>query len=162
MAKDKKEQGEHYPLMTDEEFSSLFGKEIAGAARTLDQYANQVCQTCGGECCHRIGCEFYSPKFKTCPIQEYRPAKCRLYYCSKVAHEGDASETVRKLIEVIKDRFAHALFFDAPAIILIHDWIRELGIEEEVHRTIQAFENESMDCAETQSRLKNLIRGERR
>ena len=147
--------------MTDKEFETIFGEDIAGAARILDQYANRVCQTCGGECCRRIGCEFYSPRFKACPIYEFRPAKCRLYYCSKIASEGEDPETAGELTEVIRDSLTQALFLDAPAIILVYDWIRDMGIEEEVRQTIQALENESMDCAEAQSRLKNLVHAER-
>ena len=147
--------------MGDKEFHNTFGEEIAGATQILDHYASQVCPTCGGECCHRIGCGFYSPRFKKCPIYEYRPPKCRLYYCSKITQEGENSEIAKNLTKVIQDRFTGALFFDAPASLVIYDWVREMSIEEEVRKIIQAFENESMGCVEAQERLQNLVCGER-
>ena len=143
--------------MTDKEFETIFGEDIAGAARILDQYANRVCQTCGGECCRRIGCEFYSPRFKACPIHEFRPAKCRLYFCDRVLENDSLTAEEREMISapvkdlsaVLRQVWGLSIFLEPPVKVGEKSWLALLGVEDRVKLIVQAFENGDMDCEDT-------------
>src|SRR5512136_2667032 len=83
---------------TDAEFEAAFGVQAAGAVKMLARHAAAVCRECGGECCRRINCEFYSDRFPTCPIFDCRPAKCRLYHCERILESHALSEEERRIL----------------------------------------------------------------
>ena len=86
-------------FLTDGEFETRFGTQVVEAVKVLGRYAGTICQGCGGECCGRVGCDFYCDKFGSCPIYLYRPAKCRLYYCDKVLASESLTQEERGLLD---------------------------------------------------------------
>jgi hypothetical protein len=86
-------------FLTDSEFDAAFGAQAADATRMLSKHAATICRDCGGECCRRISCEFYSDRFSTCPIFEYRPAKCRLYFCERILENEALSKREREILD---------------------------------------------------------------
>jgi hypothetical protein len=152
-------------FLTDSEFEGLFGYQVAEATRMLAQYATATCQVCGGECCPRIRCEFYSNRFDTCPIYEYRPAKCRLYFCEKILENellGDEARWLinrpaKELSERLKDGWGLGIFIEPPVIVAGKSWLAMLGIEEEVVRIVQSLNNDQASPDEARARLMKLV-----
>jgi hypothetical protein len=150
---------------TDSEFEGLFGTQIAEATRMLARYAAGICQACAGECCRRIECEFYSHRFETCPIYEYRPIKCRFYYCEKILENELLSDEARWLVnrpakelsERLRDGWGLGIFIDPPVKIGGRSWLALLGIEEEVVRIVQSLNNDQASPESATARLVRLV-----
>ncbi|MDI6806245.1 MAG: hypothetical protein QMD14_00305 [Candidatus Aenigmarchaeota archaeon] len=154
-----------YIFLTDNEFEVLFGAEVIKATKILDKYAEQMCKDCGGECCKRIGCGFYSAQFDSCPIYEYRPAKCRLYYCEKIIENKLLSQEKRELLyksvknlsEILEYSWGLEIFFEPPIKLDQKDWLSTLGIEKDIRKIVQASENRDIDYGTAKKLLKNLV-----
>ena len=154
-----------YTFIADDEFEALFGVQVVEGTRMLERHAEKSCRACGGECCQRVECGFYSSRFGSCPIYGYRPAKCRLYYCEKILENGLLSQEERKLIdgpvgnllEVLKYAWGTGTPLEPPATAGEKNWLVSLGIEEEVNKTVQAFENDEIEHSLAKARLIGLV-----
>lgn len=94
-----------YPFLTDNEYQAFFGDGVVKATQMLNEHYKSACGSCntderkmerkrGGWCCTTINCEFYSPKFDSCPIYEFRPVGCKVSYCEDMF--SDLSNISRK------------------------------------------------------------------
>ena len=154
-----------YIFITDREFEVLFGAQIAKAKRILDRYAGKICAACGGECCQRTECGFYSVKFDSCPIYEWRPAKCRLYYCERVLESELLSQQERQLLgqramnlsRILSYSCGFEILLQPPIRIVEKDWLATLGLQEQVNRIVQAFENGELDDTSAKAKLRSLV-----
>lgn len=132
----------------------------------LDKYAVTICRNCGGECCHRIGCQFYSRRFATCPIFRYRPAKCRLYFCDKVLDNGALSKEEREVLnrpvielsKILKRNWGVGIFIEPPVKVGGRDWLSGLGIESRVTEVIKWLEAGRISPKSAQFRLLGIVR----
>lgn len=149
----------------DSEFEALFGFQIAEATRMLGRYAAGVCQACAGECCRRIECEFYSNRFDNCPIHEYRPVKCRFYYCEKILENELLSDEARWLLnrparelsERLRDDQGLHIFIEPPVRIGGRSWLTQFGIEAEVAGIVEAVNRGLISPDAGRSRLTGLV-----
>lgn len=156
-------------LPTDGEFESLFGPQIAEATRMLAGHAAVICQSCRGECCRRIECEFYSDRFDCCPIHEYRPVKCRLYYCEKILGDEVLSDEARWLLNrparELSDRLREdqglSIFIEPPVRIGGRSWLARFGIDDEVARLVRAVSSGVLSPEAGKARLTGLVRQSR-
>ena len=154
-------------FLTDSEFESIAGRDIIKALRALTdhEFTQQACAACHGKCCTDIGCGFYSTRFDCCPIFEYRPAKCRLFFCPQVLeHESLDEETrellniqVQKLSDIVKLGSADAVFGDAPARDRNERSLTGLEVEIEAKRVVEAMERELLDSDTARDRLTALV-----
>ena len=152
-------------FLSDDEFEARFGLQVAASKVVLDRCAEKVCVACGGECCKRIGCAFYSPRFDSCPIREYRPAKCRLYYCERILDSDLLEEQERRLLkEAARNvsqilRHSHGLNIVLEPHVRIgeRDWLDTLGLRGTVNAIIWAFENNELDVGLAKARLTNMV-----
>jgi hypothetical protein len=134
-------------FLTDSEFEATFGSQAAEATRMLSQHAAVVCRECGGECCRRIKCEFYSVLFGSCPIFEYRPAKCRLYFCERILENEALSERerhilnqpARELSDALKRGWGIGIFIEPPVRVGDKSWLTGLGIEVQVTEIVSSL-----------------------
>ncbi len=155
---------------TDVEFESLFGFQIAEATRMLAGHAAAICQSCRGECCRRIECEFYSERFDSCPIHEYRPMKCRFYYCEKILENDLLSDEARWLLnrparelsDRLRDDQGLRIFIEPPVRIAGRSWLARFGIENEVAGIVGAVNGGMISPEAGQARLTGLVRQCRR
>ena len=155
-----------FAFITDNEFETLCGARAVEATKILGKYADNVCQACRGKCCESIGCGFHSAKFDSCPIYEYRPATCRLYHCEIILEDGLLSQEEQELLDEPVTIFSDSMWQGRGVEMLLEpqvkvgekSWLALLGIEEEVHRIVQAFENGNIDSNLARTRLKNLVR----
>jgi len=153
-------------FITDQEFESVFGRQVAEAVALLDRHADAVCAACRGECCRRIGCGFYSPAFRSCPIFEFRPAKCRLYYCEKVLDNERLTEQERQLLSqparelsrIVEYSYGLEVLLKPPIRIGEADWLAALGIDAETRATVQALETGAIDSRLAEARLKDVVK----
>ena len=143
------------PFLSDQDFEEFFGSDIARVARILGQYADAVCPQCGGKCCRFIRCRFYSPEFGCCPIHEYRPAKCRLYFCSEITSQN--AEAALLLSRLIMDGYGLGIFLTFPAEIRGCDWLASSGIKEAVNNTMHALEKGDIDSETARGLLIGLV-----
>jgi len=133
---------------TDAEFEAAFGAQATRAISMLGKYAAGICRDCGGECCRRIKCEFYSDRFSTCPISSYRPAKCRLYFCERILESEALSETERQMLnqpavelsEALRRGWGLGIFIEPPVRVGDRTWLTSLGIEAQVAEVINSLE----------------------
>jgi hypothetical protein len=133
---------------TDAEFEAAFGAQATRAIAMLGKYAGGICRDCGGECCRRIKCEFFSSRFPTCPIFAYRPAKCRLYFCDKILENEALSETERQVLnqpavelsEALRRGCGLGIFIEPPVRVGDRSWLTSLGIEAQVAEVINSLE----------------------
>jgi hypothetical protein len=152
-------------FLTDGEFELLFGAQIAEATRMLGRHAAGICQSCAGECCRRIECEFYSDRFDNCPIHEYRPVKCRFYYCEKILENELLSDEARWLLnrparelsERLRDSQGLAIFIEPPVRIGGQSWLALLGIEGEVAEIVTSVNNGRLAPSTARARLVRLV-----
>ena len=154
-------------FLTDSEFDDIAGRDIVKAlqALTSDEHTQRACAACHGKCCADIGCGFYSTKFDCCPIFEYRPAKCRLFFCSQVLeHESLDGETrelldmqVQKLSDIVKPGSAGAVFGDAPASEGCERSLTGLEVEIEAKRAVEAMESGLVDPNTARDQLRALV-----
>lgn len=154
-------------FLTDSEFESILERDIIKALRALTnrEDTQQACAACHGKCCEDIGCGFYSTKFDCCPIFEYRPAKCRLFFCSQVIeHESLDGETrelldmqVQKLSDIVKPGSAGAVFGDAPASDGNERSLTGLEVETEAKGVVEAMERELVDSDMAREQLRALV-----
>jgi hypothetical protein len=154
-----------YIFVTDREFEVFFGAQIAKVKRVLDRYAGEICAACGGECCQRAGCGFYSVRFDSCPIYKWRPAKCRLYYCERVLESELLTQQERQLLgqratslsRILSYSCGFEILLQPPIRIVEKDWLATLGLEEQVNRIIQAFEDGELDDVSAKANLRSLV-----
>lgn len=152
-------------FLTDREFEILFGAQIAEATRMLARHATGICQSCAGECCRRIACEFYSDKFDNCSIHEYRPIKCRFYYCEKILENEMLSDEARWLLnrparelsERLRDDQGLRIFIEPPVRIGGQSWLAQLGVEAEVSGIVQSVNNGQITPGLGRDRLVRLV-----
>jgi len=155
---------------TDAEFEAVFGAQAAQATRMLSKHAATVCRDCGGECCRRIRCEFYSDRFSTCPIFEYRPAKCRLYFCERILENEPLSERERDILnqpakelsDALRRGWGIGIFIEPPVKVGEKSWLTSLGIESQVTAIIESLETGSLDTDSARGRLLDIVRRCRR
>ncbi|MBM4444423.1 MAG: hypothetical protein FJ020_03850 [Chloroflexi bacterium] len=151
---------------TDSEFESLFGAQIAAATRMLAGHAGGICQSCRGECCRRIECEFYSDRFDCCPIHGYRPVKCRFYYCEKILENETLSDEARWLLNrparELSDRLREdqglRVFIEPPVRIGGRSWLARFGIEDEVAGIVRAVSKGALSAEAGTAGLAELVR----
>ncbi len=150
---------------TDSEFEAAFGAQAAEATCMLTKYAATVCRDCGGECCRRIKCEFYSNRFSTCPIFEYRPAKCRLYFCERILENKALTERERDMLnkpavelsEALRRGWGIGIFIEPPVRVGDKSWLTSLGIEAGVAKVIRSLEATNIDAESARAVLLDII-----
>jgi hypothetical protein len=156
-------------FLTDEEFEVLFGAQIAEATRMLGRHAAGICQSCAGECCRRIECEFYSDRFNSCPIHEYRPVKCRFYYCEKILENEILSDEARWLLnrparelsDPLRDDQGLHIFIEPPVRIGGQSWLAMLGIEDDVTGIVQSVNSGQISPDMGRTKLVGLVQESR-
>jgi hypothetical protein len=157
-------------FLTDAEYEAAFGPQAAEATRMLSQHATTVCRDCGGECCRRIKCEFHSDRFSTCPIFEYRPAKCRLYFCEKILENEALSERerhilnqpARELSDALKRGWGIGIFIEPPVRVGDKSWLTGLGIEVQVTEIIDSLETGTLGADSARDGFLYIVRRCRR
>jgi hypothetical protein len=149
-------RGKHHPFLTDQEFTNIFGPEVVRDVNLLQQYASSVCPSCRGKCCQMIGCELYSPRLNFCPIYEYRPLKCRLFFCSKVTVDEENLRIAEHMSNIILSRFGPGIIFDSPPAILDDERLQK-GVGERAKSIIQKLEREEIAPDRAKELLLNLI-----
>jgi len=150
---------------TDAEFEAAFGAQAAEAVSMLSKHAGIICRDCGGDCCRRIKCEFYSGRFPTCPIFAYRPAKCRLYFCERVLENEALSETERDILnkpavelsEALRRGWGLGIFMEPPVRVGDKSWLTSLGIELEVGEVIGSLEADRFSTDAASRRLLDMV-----
>ncbi len=136
----------------------------------LSQHAAEVCRDCGGECCRRIKCEFYSERFGSCPIFEYRPAKCRLYFCERILENESLSERerhilnqpARELSDALKRGWGIGIFIEPPVRVGDKSWLTGLGIEVQVTEIIDSLETGTLGADSARDGFLYIVRRCRR
>jgi len=157
-------------FLTDSEFDAAFGAQASEATRMLSRHATTVCRECGGECCRRIKCEFYSEQFGSCPIFEYRPAKCRLYFCERILENEALSERermvinqpARELSDALKRGWGIGIFIDPPVRVGDESWLTGLGIEAQVTEIVRSLDNGGIGTDAARDGLLDVVRRCRR
>ena len=152
-------------FLSDAEFEAAFGAQAADATRMLSGHAAAVCRDCGGECCRRIKCEFYSVLFGSCPIFEYRPAKCRLYFCERILENEALSERERHIInqparelsDALKRGWGIGIFIEPPVRVGDKSWLTSLGIDSEVNAVVDLLGKGAIDAESARSVLQGLV-----
>jgi hypothetical protein len=137
-------------FLTDSEFEAAFGAQAAEAMRLLARHAAAVCRECGGECCHRI---------------EYRPAKCRLYFCERILENEALSEREREILnkpavelsEALKKGWGLGIFIEPPVRVGDKSWLTGLGIDTEVDAVINLLGKGAIDPESARSVLLGLV-----
>jgi hypothetical protein len=149
----------------DAEFEATFGAQAAKAIKMLSKYAEGICRDCGGECCRRIKCEFYSGRFPACPIFAYRPAKCRLYFCDKILENEALSDEERRTLnqpaveisEALRRGWGLGIFIEPPVRVGDKSWLTSLGIELEVGEVIGSLEADRFSTDAASRRLLDMV-----
>ena len=152
-------------FLKDAEFEASFGAQAAEAVKMLSKFAEGICRECGGECCRRITCEFHSDRFPTCPIFEYRPAKCRLYFCERILENDALSDTEREMLnrparelsEALKNGWGLGIFIEPPVKVGDKSWLTELGIDTEVAAVVDLLGKGAIDADSARSVLLGLV-----
>ena len=152
-------------FLTDGEFEAAFGAQAAEATRMLSGHAAVVCRECGGECCRRIKCEFYSVLFGSCPIFEYRPAKCRLYFCERILENEALSDGERDILnkpavelsEALRRGWGIGIFIEPPVRVGDKSWLTSLGIDSEVNAVVDLLGKGAIDAESARSVLQGLV-----
>jgi len=152
-------------FLTDSEFEAAFGAQAAEATHLLARHAAAVCRQCGGECCRRIKCEFYSQQFGSCPIFDYRPAKCRLYFCESILENEALSKEERDILnkpaaelsEALKKGWGLGIFIEPPVRIGDRSWLTGLGIDTEVDAVVSLLGKGAIDAESSRSVLLGLV-----
>ena len=152
-------------FLTDSEFEDAFGAQAAEAVEMLSKYAEGICRECGGECCRRIKCEFYSDRFPTCSIFEYRPAKCRLYFCERILENEALSKEEREILnkpavelsEALRRGWGLGIFIEPPVRVGEKSWLTGLGIDTEVAAAVDLLEKGAIDAESARSVLLGVV-----
>ena len=152
-------------FLSDAEFEAAFGAQASEATRMLGRHAAAACRDCGGECCRRIKCEFYSEQFGSCPIFEYRPAKCRLYFCERILENEALSERERHIInqparelsDALKRGWGIGIFIEPPVRVGDKSWLTSLGIDSEVNAVVDLLGKGAIDAESARSVLQGLV-----
>lgn len=155
-----------YAFPTEEEFRACFNPMVTAAAEALQKYAVDHCAACAGSCCHEIGCGFRSVRFGSCPIFEYRPVACRLYYCEKVLEDERLTAAEKALLErpvagladFIRDEQAFRLPFEPQAMVGELGWLALLGIEKEVRDVVKRVEEGAYSADVARGLLLDVVR----
>jgi hypothetical protein len=152
-------------FLTDGEFEAAFGAQATRAIKMLSKHAEDICRDCGGECCRRIKCEFYSDRFPACPIFECRPAKCRLYFCERILENESLSKTERDILnqpavelsEALRRGWGLGIFIEPPVRIGEKSWLTSLGIEAEVTGITQSLDHDKIDTDSARAGLLDIV-----
>ena len=152
-------------FLTDNEFEGIVGKEVIAAIEILSRFVSQECLKCNGQCCKDIGCGFYSSKFECCPIFEYRPAKCRFYFCRDILESDSLDTTARQILdtevkhlsEIVNSEFLHLIFCDSTIKLGQKRWLTSLELEEKAYSIVEALETENLDRDLAKEQLTNLV-----
>lgn len=133
-------------FLTDSDFESIFGEEVARIVRTIGNASGDKCSACGGKCCREIQCGFFSEKFSLCPIYEIRPRECRYHFCHEILNSISLNEEDRELLnKPIKDLLHHKgnvindLFPLFPNFMIDREGLTLLGIKGQVDTIMQAY-----------------------
>jgi len=153
-------------FLTDSDFEIIFGGEIASVVRTLGEFGNERCFSCGGRCCLEIGCVFYSEKFNFCPIYEIRPRECRYHFCHEILNNAPLDRKARELLnKPIKDLMGSEkgklaeLFPTFPHFMVDSEGLTLLGIKEKVEGIVDAFEKGELSEQQARDMLTAMCLG---
>ncbi len=124
------------PFATDADIAAAYGAEVAEALKRLEANGRErnICRDCSQRCCELVRCEFYSPAFNLCPVQDYRPPLCRLHFCGRYGENQAA--LVKDLGDVFLDGLqaaaridaARADLFDCPAFApMVPDLVKTIS-----------------------------------
>lgn len=145
-------------FLSDSDFRSIFGVDVARIVRTIGDFSGDKCSTCRGSCCREIGCGFFSEKFSFCPIYDIRPRECRYHFCHEILNSVPLDEKDRELLnKPIKDLLNHEggkvteLFPLFPNFMIDVEGLTSLGIKNEVDNIMESFNKGQME--EKQARI---------
>lgn len=137
-------------FLTDGEFESVAGEDITKVIHALHNHecARRTCEVCGGGCCKNIGCGFYSGMFEFCPIYEFRPAKCRFFFCPQILECNSLDQTIRELLDkrvkklsdIAQPGLIEAIFADAIRGYGQKLSLTGLEVEEQARHIVEAME----------------------
>ena len=152
-------------FLTDSEFEAAFGAQATEAVEMLSKHAEGICRECGGECCRRIKCEFHSDRFPTCPIFDYRPAKCRLYFCERILENEALSKEEREILnkpavelsEALRRGWGLGIFIEPPVKVGNRSWLTQLGIDTEVDAVVNLLGKGAIDAESARSVLLGVV-----
>lgn len=152
-------------FLTNSEFEEIVGEKVIEAIDILSRHVGEACASCNGQCCKNIGCGFYSSKLSRCPIFQYRPAKCRFYFCRDILEseslslqEREVLDTcVRDVSEIIKSEFLGLIFSDPPIRLGQKRWLTSLELEEKAYSIIEALERGDLESHCAQEKLITLV-----
>lgn len=155
-----------YAFPTEEEFRACFTPMVMAAVEALQRCAVDRCAACAGACCHEIGCGFRSPRFGSCPIFEYRPIACRLYYCRRILEDERLTAADKALLErpvsgladFVRDEQAFRLPFEPQAVVGEQGWLALLGIEKEVREVVERVEEGACSTDAARGLLLSIVR----
>lgn len=152
-------------FLTDEEFEALFGAEIAGLIRDIDELSKQKCLECRGKCCQEVGCRVYSDKFASCPVYEIRPSVCRYHFCRQILDGAPLNNDQKELLQKPAKEFFHGdgeqlarMFPLFPTFPLDSDGLASLGIRGDVEYIMTSFEEGKLDEELARSLLISICR----
>ena len=155
-------------FLTDKEFDALVDDALGEVLEALEAngFVRRKCAECGGQCCAKVGCGFFSTRFDLCPIHDYRPAKCRVFFCSEILAidsfgpevEKLLTKPVRTLSEVGGPELAAAVFGDASP----SQGLTGLDLEKEAKGIVEAMEKGALDPKSCGERLLDLVHDYRR
>lgn len=153
-------------FLTDEDFESLFGPQVARLVKIMNKTAGKVCPPCNGYCCKNIRCLFYSERFTTCPIFDRRPRECRYHFCNEVFTAADLTKEEKDMMQqpieelICGNRGDIAkLFFLFPEFPLDDKGLKSMGIRDAVEKLKSDFHAGRLDEPTAFSRLKALCQG---
>ena len=133
-------------FLTDSDFKSIFGEEVARIVRTIGYFSGEKCSTCRGKCCREIGCGFFLEKFNVCPIYEIRPRECRYHFCHEILNSVPLDGKDRELLnKPIKDLLSNKgggtteLFPLFPNFMIDVEGLTLLSIKGKVDKVMEAF-----------------------
>jgi hypothetical protein len=152
-------------FLTDADFESLFGPQIARLVKIMNETAKDICPTCNGYCCKNIRCLFYSEYFSTCPIFDRRPRECRYHFCNDVFNSASLTKEEKDMMQqpieelICGNRGDIAkLFFLFPEFPLDEKGIDSLCIKDSVEKAKRDFVEGRLDEAAVFARLMVLCK----
>ncbi len=150
-------------FLTDRQFQSLFGSEIARVVRILNRLAREKCAACKGVCCQQIECRLHSVKLSGCPIYEIRPRECRYHFCNEILANAplnrDYKDLLMKPITELMGNKKGAIssrFNSFPRFPLDDEGLGSLGIRKKAIGIINSWEQGKIGEIQTQNLLKSL------
>jgi hypothetical protein len=158
-------------FLTDGEFQGVVKQEPLDATRALteDVGVQQGCLACGGKCCRDLGCGFFSEAFSSCPIFEYRPAKCRFHFCSDLLASDTLDKRTEELLNLGFKNLSEVIGKEHLAQVFGGPWnpsaegrgLTGLDLELEASAIVSSLEKGELDASAAQGRLSVLVRKHR-